>query len=183
MPIFVSVAKKSALRPLSGLVLLLALTNCSSGVSSEAQYPDKEKEQTYKQGSLVSDQGGFDLFGGDKAKDQATGITVNAYLWRAALDTVSFMPLASADPFGGVILTDWYSKPGSGERLKLNILILDRVLRADGVKVKAFKQTQNARGEWVDSSVAPSVASKLEEAILTRARQLKLAQKTADGNK
>ena len=63
----------------------------------------------------------------------------------------------------GFILTEWYSKPGSGERLKLNVFILDRVLRADGVKVKAFKQTQNARGEWVDSSVAPSVASKLED--------------------
>ncbi len=181
MPIFVSVAKKSASRLAFSLALLLGLAACGGGVSSEANYPDKEKEQTYKQGSLVSDGGGFDLFGGDRSKDQATGITVNAYLWRGALETVSFMPLASADPFGGVILTDWYSKPGSGERLKLNIFILDRVLRADGVKVKAFKQVQNARGEWADDAVAPSVASKLEDAILTRARQLKLAQKTTDG--
>lgn len=88
----------------------------------------------------MSESGGIDILGGDRAKDQATGITVNAYLWRAALDTVAFMPLASADPFGGVILTDWYSQPGSGERTKLNVLVLDRSLRADGIKVKVFKQ-------------------------------------------
>ena len=180
---FVPVAKKCAVSMIFTLALGGFLAGCSDGVSSDSSYPDKEREQTYKQGSLVSDGGGFDLFGGDKVKDQASGITVNAYLWRAALDTISFMPLSSADPFGGVILTDWYSTPGSHERLKLNVFILDRVLRADGVKVKAFRQVQNGAGAWVDDAVAPSVASKLEDAILTRARQLKLAQKAADGNK
>jgi hypothetical protein len=156
------------------------LAACSSGVDSKAQFPDKEHEETYKQGSLLSDKGGFDLFGGDKSKEQASGLTVNAYLWRGALDTVSFMPLTSVDPFGGVILTDWYSQPDSKERLKLTVLILDRVLRADGVKVKAFKQVQTAKGHWVDAAVAPGVATKLEETILMRARQLKLAQKTSE---
>lgn len=178
----VSFAKKYALAKASGAVFLLALAACG-GVSSDATYPDKEKEATYKQGSLVSEKGGFDLFGGDKAKDQTSGITVNAYLWRAALDTVSFMPLLSADPFGGVILTDWYSKPDSNERLKLTVLVLDRTLRADGIKIKAFRQIQNAKGQWVDDAVAPSIASKLEEAVLTRARQLKLSQKTTDDKK
>jgi hypothetical protein len=172
---FASVAKKYAC--VYGLCLGLGglLAGCG-GVDSKAQFPDKERETTYKQGSLLSESGGIDILGGDRAKDQATGITVNAYLWRAALDTVAFMPLASADPFGGVILTDWYSQPGSGERTKLNVLVLDRSLRADGIKVKVFKQVQAAQG-WTDATVAPSVASKLEETILTRARQLKMSQK------
>lgn len=180
MPFHLPPLKKSAVRYMAFSGLFLILTACSSDVTSKAEYPDKEREQTYKQGSLLSDKGGIDLFGGDRAKEQATGITVNAYLWRAALDTVSFMPLISADPFGGTILTDWYSKPGSKERLKLNVLVLDRVLRADGIKVKVFKQEQNAKGAWQDVAVAPDVASKLEETILTRARQLKITQKTAE---
>lgn len=176
-------AKKFLTSSFSFLPLLLTaglLTACGGGVKSDAKFPDKDREATYKAGSLVSDAGGFSLFGGDKSKEAAAGMTVNAYLWRAALDTVSFMPMASADPFGGVILTDWYSRPGSGdERMKLNVFILDRDLRADGVKVKAFKQTRQGGGAgmWVDAEVAPSVATALEEAILTRARQMKIAQK------
>lgn len=159
------------------------LAGCGGGVKSDASFPDKGRDTAYKQGSLVSDEGGFSLLGSGKSKDAGTGLTVNAYLWRGALDTVSFMPLASADPFGGVILTDWYSKPGlPDERMKLNVFILDRELRADGVRVKAFRQTRRSGsgfGEvWTDAEVAPGVATALEDAILTRARQLKIAQKT-----
>ena len=169
------------------LALILAtggLTACGGGVKSDANFPDKDRDATYKSGSLVSDAGGFSLLGGDKAKDAGAGMTVNAFLWRAALDTVSFMPLASADPFGGVILTDWYSKPGLGdERMKLNVFVLDRELRADGVRVKVFKQVRRSSrsfsGDWADAEVAPSVATALEEAILTRARQMKIAQKAS----
>jgi hypothetical protein len=170
---------KSAYTKLALLGLCaLSLTACGGGVESKANFPDKEKEKTYQQGSLLSERGGIDLFGGDSIKEQATGITVNAYLWRAALDTVSFMPLSSADPFGGTILTDWYGRPDSSERLKLNIFILDRSLRADGVKVKAFKQVRGPKGDWVDAEVSANLAGKLEDTILTRARQLKLAQQS-----
>ena len=107
-----------------------------------------------------------------------TTIGVNAYLWRATLDTVSFMPIASADPFGGTVLTDWYSAPEhSEERSKLNVFVLSRELRADGVRVRMFKQQRNEKGNWADTDVAPAVTSALEETILTRARQMKLAQK------
>src|SRR6201998_852295 len=62
-------------------------------------------------------------------------VGVNSYLWHATLDTLSFMPLASADPFGGVIITDWYSPSTTqDERFKVNIFILGRELRADGVR-------------------------------------------------
>ncbi|MBI1273021.1 MAG: DUF3576 domain-containing protein [Alphaproteobacteria bacterium] len=152
------------------------LTAC--GLSgSESEFPDKVRDQQYRYGSLVSDEGGFTLLGED-AKDESTGLTVNAYLWRATLDTVSFMPIASADPFGGVILTDWYSAPEHPEeRLKLNVFILSRELRADGVRVKTFKQVQGESGNWADTDVAASVGAQLEETILTRARQMRMAQK------
>ena len=100
---------------------------------------------------------------------------VNSYLWHATLDTLSFMPLASADPFGGVIITEWYSSPQAlDERLKVTVYILDRHLRADGIKVAVFRQTRN--GEiWSDAQVAPDTATKLTDAILTRAREMRLA--------
>jgi Domain of unknown function (DUF3576) len=100
---------------------------------------------------------------------------VNSYLWRAALDTLSFMPLASADPFGGVIISDWYVAPGApDERLKVTIYISDRNLRADGLKVVVFRQTRNGAA-WSDAAATPDTAHKLEDAILTRARELRLA--------
>jgi hypothetical protein len=100
---------------------------------------------------------------------------VNSYLWHATLDTLAFMPLASADPFGGVVITDWYVAPNApDDRLKVTIYIMDRALRADGLKVVVFRQTRNA-GVWSDSQPSPDTAHKLEDAILTRARELRLA--------
>jgi len=101
---------------------------------------------------------------------------VNSFLWHASLDTLSFMPLQSADPFGGVIITDWYVAPNApDERLKVTIYIMDRDLRADGLKVVVFRQTRAANGGWSDATANPEVAHKLEDAILTRARELHLA--------
>ncbi len=100
---------------------------------------------------------------------------VNSYLWHASLDTLAFMPLHSADPFGGVIITDWYSAPDApGERMKVTVYILDRRLRADGIKLKVFRQVAQ-NGVWQDAAVNPDTATKLEDAILTRARELRLA--------
>jgi hypothetical protein len=124
--------------------------------------------------------------GDEKSTDMETGATivagggkmtlgVNSYLWHAALDTLSFMPLASADPFGGVIITDWYVAPAApDERLKVTIYIMDRNLRADGLKVVVFRQTRNGAA-WSDAAPTPDTAHKLEDAILTRARELRLA--------
>jgi hypothetical protein len=101
---------------------------------------------------------------------------VNSYLWHATLDTLSFIPLASADPFGGVVITDWYSAPQvPNERMKVTVYILDRNLRADGLKVAVFRQTRDPSGAWADAQVATDTALKLEDAILTRARELRLA--------
>jgi hypothetical protein len=104
------------------------------------------------------------------------GIGVNAFLWRASLDTLSFMPLASADPFGGVIITDWYANPEKpDERFKATIYILDTRLRADGVSVTVFKQVKDTVGGWTNAPVSGQTDVDVENAILTRARQLKLS--------
>ena len=109
--------------------------------------------------------------------DSGSGVAVNAYLWRASLDTINFIPLVSADPFGGVIITDWYTPSETpNERMKVQVTILDRELRADGVRVSVFKQQTSPKGgNWVDAQVDPRTNIDIENAILTRARQLRIA--------
>ena len=107
------------------------------------------------------------------APARLTSIGVNAYLWRAAIDTVSFAPLLQADANSGVIITDWYASPTNpGERVKLTVSILDQELRADALRVAASRQVNQA-GAWVDAPVAAATVQKLEDIILTRARDLR----------
>ena len=117
-------------------------------------------------------------FGGgdsDRAQQGAT-IGVNSYLWRATLDTLAFMPLSSADPYGGVVITDWYINPEKpDERFKCTVYILDARLRADGLNVTVFKEVANGQGGWVAAPSAGQTATDIENSILTRARQLRLS--------
>jgi hypothetical protein len=111
-----------------------------------------------------------------KAAAGQPAIGVNAYLWQASLETLAFMPLASADPYGGVIITDWYTNPEKpDERFKVTVYILDTRLRADGLTVTVFKQTKGADGNWVDSNTSAQTQVDFENAILTKARQLRLS--------
>jgi predicted small lipoprotein YifL len=111
----------------------------------------------------------------DLAASQVTTIGVNSYLWRATLDTLSFMPLLQTDSNGGVIVTDWYSNPAQpGERMKVTVSILDRDLRADALRVAALRQV-NQGGQWVEAAVQAATVQKLEDIILTRARDLRRA--------
>ena len=107
------------------------------------------------------------------APSRMTSIGVNSYLWRAAIDTVSFAPLLQADANSGIIITDWYANPNSpGERIKLTVTILDQDLRADALRVAASRQVlQN--GAWTDGPVAAATVQKLEDIILTRARDIR----------
>jgi len=110
-----------------------------------------------------------------RAKVQAPNMGVNSYLWRASLETLNFMPLSQVDPFGGVIVTDWYaSAEAPNERFKANVYILDTNLRADALKTSIFKQTRTAGG-WQDAAADADTARQIENAILTRARQLYIA--------
>lgn len=116
--------------------------------------------------------------GGDRPRSelqaaQLNTIGVNAYLWRAALDTVSFAPLLQADSAGGVIVTDWYANPANpGERVKVTVTILDQDLRADALRVAASRQV-NESGNWVEAPVQAATVQKLEDIILTKARDLR----------
>jgi hypothetical protein len=103
-------------------------------------------------------------------------IGVNGYLWRATLDTLAFMPLASADPYGGVVITDWYTNPDKpDERFKATVYILDSRLRADGLNVTVFREVSNGAGGWTEAPTSAQTSLDIENAILTRARQLRLS--------
>src|SRR5471030_222614 len=108
--------------------------------------------------------------------NSAASIGVNSYLWSATLSTLSFMPLASADPYGGVVITDWYANPEKpDERFKATVYILDSRLRADGLNVTVFKEVSNGAGGWKPAPTADQTSIDIENAILTRARQLRLS--------
>ncbi len=170
-------------------VLLLGLAACSSVEPINYQdVPDNRYRSMGRplrgealkkaEDSSLFGPGGLGLFGGKKSEQSGgpgAGMAVNAYLWRATLDTLSFMPLAQADPFGGTILTDWYSPPQSpNERFKVTAYILDRALRADGLRISAFREVRRGNS-WQTTRVDPNMASKLEDAILERARQMRVA--------
>ena len=158
----------------SALILLFTISACDGGSSSYPQSPEDIRKDN--RGKLTGD--GLTLFGDDSAKGGGgSPIGVNSCLWRATLDTLSFMPLTSADPFGGVIITDWYEDPKTpGERFKVNALILDQQLRSDGIKISLFKQQKDVGGVWRDADVNPRLGRDIEDTILTRARQLNVSQ-------
>jgi len=109
----------------------------------------------------------------ESAPTRLTTIGVNTYLWRAAVDTVSFAPLIQANANTGVIITDWYANPKApNERVKLTVSILDQDLRADGLRVSAARQVLTS-GNWIDAPVSAATVQKLEDIILTRARDLR----------
>jgi hypothetical protein len=180
------------MRPSSGSVLLLPaaliLGLAVAGCSSDKPNPTAPDYAGLGSGSAgdvsVSRMGGEDsgiIFGtsrsskglGESGTGGGSGIGVNAFLWRGALDTIAFMPLASADPFGGVIITDWYTPPGtSGERFKATIYILSRNLRSDGVRVNIFRQVLE-NGQWVDAAVSETTVADIENKVLERARRMR----------
>lgn len=165
---------------LSALVMGAVVSGCSkmdikpTTTESLKNANDRRKEAG---GKLFGDDA-F-VFGGPKKNADAagsggSGIGVNSYLWRATLDTVTFLPVSSADPFGGVIITDWHTPPeaSADERFKLNIYILGRALRADGVRVAVFRQVRHGN-TWEDAPVPEGVGVKIEDTILMKARQLR----------
>ncbi len=167
--------KKLLINSFISLCALFALSGCGLFSGGKAEAPVNSKlglEES--RGSLT---GGAGLFSSGNDKNNGPGIGVNSYLWRATLDTLAFMPLTSADPFGGVIITDWYEDPKTkGERYKVNALIIDKTLRADGVKITLFKQRLDGKGVWRNVEVNKDLARDLEDTILTRARELRLSQ-------
>jgi hypothetical protein len=173
------------MRNLRLAILALPLLAAACGQTREVrndEYNDDSRRARVA-GRLSGNQDGILVLGTDRSRNREGGggagadgtgsLGVNAYLWRASLDTLSFMPLASADPFGGVIITDWYSPPAAqGERFRATAYILGRQLRSDGVRVSVFRQ-ELRNGMWVDVPVANATGTELEDKVLARARELR----------
>ncbi|MFT5489536.1 MAG: hypothetical protein ACI9MU_004476 [Alphaproteobacteria bacterium] len=159
---------------IAATVLFVSLTACE-GLQSERADADSFEDKDRKEGGKLF--GDINLLGGGSDEPTNSGIGVNGFLWRASLDTLSFLPLSSADPFGGVIITDWYAPPESPEeRFKVTVFILGRELRSDGVRVSVFRQKRDEGAGWLDANTGKSTSTSLENAILTRARELRISQ-------
>ena len=157
--------------------MIFMLFNCGGEVPNLVTEGTANVPVNLDKRDTIWGEGGSILFGGDDGPPpvgEGGGIGVNAFLWRASLDIVSSLPIASADPFGGVIITDWYSPPQAPkERLKINLFILGRALRADGIRTSVFKQVLGPGGTWVTAPVTEGTSNKIELSILTRARQFR----------
>ena len=161
------------------MVISLALGACSMLTpDAEQNYPKTEEDRRKERNGRVTGEEGMTIGGAKEKKDDGSKnpLSVNSFLWRATLDTIAFMPITSADPWGGTILTDWYEDPAvPGERTRLNVLILDRQLRADSLKISTFRQKKD-KGQWVDAPTDAGLGRKLEDTVLTRARELRVKQ-------
>ncbi len=170
---------KNETKKIFTFLLLVALSACAGGKAEPPEDPENAN-LAVSDGSSIFEGDGIKLGGLSEQDFGGSGIAVNSFLWRAALDTISFLPLAQADPFGGVITTDWY-RPSDApkERYKLNVYILGRQLRSNALRVVVFRQELQADGTWLDAQVNESVSSQLEESILVRSRQLRIAERNA----
>ncbi|MDA0305927.1 MAG: DUF3576 domain-containing protein [Proteobacteria bacterium] len=156
--------------------LLLAACAAEEWAHENTGGPGSVNPETvdYSKRNTLFGKGGLNFFGDDSQKNAGGALGVNSFLWRASLDTISFMPVNSADAFGGVIITDWHTLADAPkERFKLNVYILGRTLRADGVRVAVFRQVRDPQGTWKDAGIPEETGIKIEDAILTRARQLR----------
>lgn len=154
------------------LATALIVTGCDHVTSvSEDDTKTRREKRFDRLGKFFGDD--VFLYSPEKKRTEAAGIGVNSYLWRATLDVLSFMPLNMVDPFGGVILTDWHTLGSQTERVKVDVRILAQDLRADGLRISVFKQVFQ-KGQWVDTPTDPMTAQELEEAILIKARQMKV---------
>lgn len=171
------------MRKILAIILSFTVFSCSggtlSGFDSDGDFPKTaEEREIEKIGRITGDQGLVIAGGGNKSSSATDGINVNSYLWRATLDTVHKLPIISADPFGGTILTDWHTlESGSKTRFKLNIFIIGSELRSDAIKVSAFKQKKNTRGDWIDQTPSTQLAQEIENKILLKAREIKFNSK------
>lgn len=171
------------MRPAS-VAIVLGLAGCGGGAGTEPFPVDpRQRQQAESVGTVFGDDGltidsvmSGEAFG---LGTEGTGdsMPVNRFLWQAALDTLSFLPLASTDPFTGVIATDWGAAPsGPGERFKVTAYMLYPALSASSLRVAVYREVRSPEGVWVPAAVDPETPRRLEDAILTRARQIRIAE-------
>lgn len=175
-----------AIRPAAVLICALALAGCSALGGGEKEFPSGEARATVQKrqanGSILDifGGGGSDsgvLFGSNRGGEGLAG-SVNRHLWMASLETLAFLPIASTDPFTGVIATDWGStaeKPG--ERFKVTAYVTDVALDPRALRVAVFREVLDDKGAWIAAPVAEDTPRKIEDSILVRARQLRLEER------
>lgn len=169
---------------LSTVAGAVALAGCSA-LEVESEFPQEDSRGDRLRPGEV-EEGLFDnlTFGlGNTGEEQGGAqLPVNKHLWRATLDTLEFLPLSSTDPYGGVIVSDWGSSAEApNERFKVTTYITSAVLKPQSLKVVVNKQTRAEDGTWVAAPVSEDTPRKLEDAILTRARQLRTAEARSEG--
>ncbi len=153
----------------------------TSREGSMAEALDDAENRLRSGGGLLSKQGGINLLdmGNTSDENRSSSLVINPinpYLWRATLETINFMPIASADPFGGIIITDWYStEKNPKERCKLNIFIRGAELKTENLKVNSFCENK-INNDWVNSSIKNEDNIKIENAILNKAKKIKLSK-------
>ena len=171
---------------LAALFLTASLGACTDGVEVDRTYPDKNDTGDGSELGTVLGGGGLTLFSNENSspdkpdlkpeRHSAADVRVNSFLWRATLDTLSFLPMQSTDARGGVIVTDWYStREAPNERIKVTVYILASNLRADALTVASFKQVL-IDGNWISLSQNEAVNRRLEDAILVKARELRISE-------
>lgn len=152
---------------------LLLLASCSSH-KIENKYPTHHKD-LYKFGSISGSKGITII--GDKKNTTKKG-RVNHFLWHAALDVVSILPISKADPFGGTIITEWHTlEENPNEMFKIIATIDAKELRADALSLKIYKKKKDAMGKWENTNVSKQTLEEFESAIFKKASELRLKEK------
>lgn len=185
-------ARARNLGPLARCAAILVIAGLAAGCGSNQRAkedtagpkPGPKREYDPSRDTSVFGEGGVSVAtlnagraGGILGEDEKGRLPVNKYLWQGALDTLSFLPLASTDPFTGVIATDWGATPEApDERFKVTAFVVSPVLSAASLKVAVYREARNAEGVWLPAQVSPDTARRLEDAILTRARQIRIAE-------
>ncbi|RED11924.1 DUF3576 domain-containing protein [Pontivivens insulae] len=166
---------QKSVKYLMALAAVAVIAGCDTLASGEA--PGVPESANPERGINVAE-----LLSGELAESAGPPLNVNSYMWRAALDTIDFLPIASSDPFGGVITTDWGTPSGSAaERFRATVFIQSAELSAGALNVSVFRQVNGGQG-WVDAPVSASTVRQLEDAVLLRARELRREAAAAADN-
>ena len=182
-----------SMRMAGGMALALLIAGCGGNgelAAKKDEAPRSGPTNRYDpEAEGLFGEGGFtlgklasgNLFGGRGDAERGSATPINRFLWQASLDTLSFMPLASTDPFTGVIATDWSSTEAApGERFKVTVYLNSPRLSATSVKVAVYRQVRDAGGNWVQTAIDPETPRRIEDSILTRARQIRVAELSED---
>jgi hypothetical protein len=177
------------LRVCLGTFCLLGLAACESDAFRDAQTQSQaELDDDSMAARRARDGSVLEIFGinttvddGSSRRGEAFAGSVNKHIWLASLDTLSFLPIASTDPFTGVIATDWGGATDADtERFRVTAYVTDTALSPDSLRVAVFREVREANGPWVTAPVSADTPRQIEDSILLRARQLRIAEQEAD---